>query len=246
MSKLTAQNISKSFDGKKVLKDVTLSLNEGELVCIVGVSGVGKSTFFNILSGLLTPDIGRIVLDGTDITGSSGHISYMQQKDLLLPWKTVLNNIILPLTIRGTRKSEAKSIALSHFKQFGIEGYENKYPSQLSGGMRQRAALLRTYLFSSDLILLDEPFSSLDPITKSSMHTWYLKLCSSLKISTVFITHDIEEAILLSDRICIMSGSPASITDEFKIDIKKPRSIEDTTSEHFIEYKKQIYKLLIE
>ena len=174
MDKLEVINVSKSFDGNQVLKDISIELNKGELVCLLGVSGGGKTTLFNIISGLLSPDNGKVLLDGKDVTSCPGHVSYMLQKDLLLPYRTIEDNVALPLLLKGMKKREARMKVSPMFSQFGLEGTQKKYPSQLSGGMRQRAALFRTYMFSKDVALLDEPFSALDTITKSSMHKWYL------------------------------------------------------------------------
>ncbi|HHX60225.1 MAG TPA: ABC transporter ATP-binding protein [Epulopiscium sp.] len=244
MSKLSANNISKSYNNKEIIKDITLQLYEGEIVCLLGVSGVGKTTLFNILSGLLSPDEGSVLLDNTDITGEAGQISYMLQKDLLLPYKKVIDNVSLPLVIKGENKPDARFTAESYFEMFGIDGTQNKYPHQLSGGMRQRAALLRTYLFSQDVALLDEPFSALDTITKSKMHGWYLEVMEKIKLSTLFITHDIDEAIILSDRIYIMTGMPGKITSEIKIHHPKPREDEFILSPEFITYKREIIQTL--
>lgn len=242
--KLEARNISKSFDGRKIVEDINIQLNEGELVCLLGASGIGKTTIFNILSGLMQPEEGSVFLNGIDITGKPGHISYMLQNDLLLPYKTVLDNVSLPLVIKGTKKADARKEASLFFPRFGIDGTQKKYPNQLSGGMRQRAALLRTYLFSHEVALLDEPFSALDTITKSSMHKWYLNVMEQIKLSTLFITHDIDEAIVLSDRIYILYGFPGKIAEEIKIDIPKPRSQEFLLTEEFIKYKKRILEIL--
>ena len=190
MKTLEVKNVSKSFDGKSVLQDVSIELHQGELVCLLGVSGGGKTTLFNVISGLLKPDCGKVLLDGEDITNQPGHVSYMLQKDLLLIHKTILDNVVLPLTIRGVKRSEAYEQALPLFETFGLAGYEHHYPNQLSGGMRQRAALLRTYLFSGSVLLLDEPFSALDAITKSELHRWYLNVAKQMGFSTFFITHD--------------------------------------------------------
>lgn len=244
MRKLRAENISKSYGSKKVIEDVSMELYEGEIVCLLGVSGVGKTTLFNILSGLLSPDSGQILLGNRNITGESGHISYMLQKDLLLQYKTVLDNVSLPMIIRGENKQIARSKAEKYFETFGISGTEKKYPNQLSGGMRQRAALLRTYLFSQKVALLDEPFSALDTITKGKMHSWYLEIMEKIKLSTIFITHDIDEAILLSDRIYIMSGTPGKITSEIKINHPKPRGDGFSLSEEFITHKREILNTL--
>lgn len=242
--KLEAKNITKAFDGKKVIEKISLRLQEGELVCLLGASGIGKTTIFNILSGLMEPEEGTVLLNGRDITGKAGHISYMLQNDLLLPYKTVLDNVCLPLVIKGIKKKEARKEAKIYFSKFGLEGNEEKYPNQLSGGMRQRAALLRTYLFSHEVALLDEPFSALDTITKSSMHRWYLEVMEQIKLSTLFITHDIDEALLLSDRIYILAGSPGRIIEEIKVQVSKPRKQEFLLTEEFIQYKKHILDLL--
>ena len=244
MNKLKVKNVSKSFDGNPVLKDVSIELNRGELVCLLGVSGGGKTTLFNIISGLLTPDRGQVLLDGTDITAQPGHVSYMLQKDLLLPYRTIEDNVALPLMLKGMKKKEARLQVSPMFPQFGIDGTQKKYPSQLSGGMRQRAALLRTYMFSKDVALLDEPFSALDTITKSSMHKWYLNVMEKIQLSTLFITHDIDEAILISDRIYLLSGSPGAITGEIIIREPKPRRDDFNLTEEFLEYKRKILSLL--
>lgn len=244
MNKLEVKNISKSFGDNKVLKDISIELNQGEIVCLLGVSGSGKTTLFNIISGLLTPDKGQVLLDGKDITNQPGHISYMLQKDLLLPYRTIEDNVALPLLLKGVKKKEARRQVSPMFSQFGLEGTQKKYPAQLSGGMRQRAALLRTYMFSKDVALLDEPFSALDTITKSSMHSWYLDVMEKIRMSTLFITHDIDEAILISDRIYLLSGSPGEVKEEIIIVEPKPRSENFNLTEEFLEYKRRILSLL--
>ncbi len=244
MKKLEVKNISKSFDGKPVLKNVSVELSQGEIVCLLGVSGGGKTTLFNIISGLLAPDSGTVMLDGKDITNLPGNVSYMLQKDLLLPYRTVEDNVALPLLLKGIKKKEARRQVSPLFSQFGLEGTQKKYPSQLSGGMRQRAALLRTYMFSKDVALLDEPFSALDTITKSSMHRWFLDVMEKIRMSTLFITHDIDEAILISDRIYLLSGSPGKITGEIIIREPKPRSEDFNLTEEFLEYKRRILTML--
>lgn len=244
MNKLEVKNISKSFDDKLVLKDVSISLRQGELVSLLGVSGGGKSTLFNIISGLLSPDKGEVLLDDKDITNESGHVSYMLQKDLLLPYKTVEDNVAIPLLLKGMKKKEARKKASELFAAFGLNGTQKNYPAELSGGMRQRAALLRTYMFSQDVALLDEPFSALDTLTKNSMHKWYLGVMEKIKLSTLFITHDIDEAILLSDRIYLLSNSPGEIIGEIVIKEKRPRSEEFNLTPEFLNYKRDILALL--
>ena len=248
------ENVSKSFGDKKVLESVSLTLEEGEIVCILGASGVGKSTLFHIISGLLMPDEGRVLLDGEDVTGKPGKISYMLQKDMMLPYKTVLDNVALPLIIKKMsgegkigpwrRIRTAREKAAAYFEEFGLSGYEKKYPAQLSGGMCQRAALLRTYLFSQEVALLDEPFSALDTITKGKMHQWYLSIMEEIHMSTLFITHDMDEAIILSDRIYILGGTPAVIQDEITVSGKKPGAEEFKISPEFLEYKKRILEYI--
>ena len=244
MEKLEVQHVSKSFDGKPVLQDISIELNRGEPVCLLGVSGGGKTTLFNVISGLLSPDEGRVLLDGKDITSAPGHISYMLQKDLLLPYYTMEDNVALPLVLKGVKKKEARNRVSPMFAQFGLEGTQKQYPAQLSGGMRQRAALLRTYMFSQDVALLDEPFSALDTLTKSAIHRWYLEVMENIKLSTLFITHDIDEAILLSDRIYLLSGSPGKITGEIVIEEPKPRRQDFNLTPKFLEYKRKILSML--
>ncbi len=241
MNKLIAKDITVEFDGERIIENVSLSLNEGEIISLLGVSGSGKTTLFNALSGLHTPSGGQVILDGEDITGRPGKISYMLQKDLLLKHRTVIDNAALPLIIKGMKRQKALKEAEKHFSAFGLEGTEKKYPHELSGGMRQRCALLRTYLTGAEVALLDEPFSALDTLTKASVHKWYLDIMQKINLSTVFVTHDIDEAILLSDRIYILSGKPGRITQEIIIDLPRPRS---NVSDGFIEYKRQIISAL--
>ena len=244
MERLEVRNVSKMFDGKPVLEDISITLNRGELVCLLGISGGGKTTLFNIISGLLQPDEGKVYLDGEDITGKPGRISYMLQKDLLLTYRTIHDNVALPLLLKGTDKKTARAKATAMFGEFGLDGTEEKFPAQLSGGMRQRAALLRTYMFSQDVALLDEPFSALDTLTKSAIHRWYLDVMERIKLSTFFITHDIDAAILLSDRIYLLTGQPGRISEEIVIKEPKPRAEDFNLTMEFLEYKKHILERL--
>ncbi len=246
-SKLEVRDVSFSYNqDKKILKDINLHLQDGELISLLGVSGGGKTTLFNIIAGLYRPDTGQVLLDGEDITGQPGRVSYMLQKDMLLPYRTVEDNIALPMLIKGMDKKKARGIVSEHLADFGLEGTQKKYPAQLSGGMRQRAALLRTYLFSADVALLDEPFSALDTFTKSEMHRWYLDVMSRIRLSTIFITHDVDEAILLSDRIYLLGGRPGYINGEIVIAQPKPRRKDFNLSEAFLNYKREIVSRIIE
>ena len=240
MSVLQVKNVSKSFDDEKIIDNISLDLHEGEIVSLLGVSGGGKTTLFNVIAGLSQPDGGEVLLDGENIIGQPGSVSYMLQKDLLLPYYTIVDNVALPLIVGGMDKKSAREKAGSYFTEFGLEGTEEKYPSQISGGMKQRAALLRTYLFSEKVALLDEPFSALDMMTKTAVHEWYLGIMEKIKLSTLFITHDIDEAILLSDRIYLLTGKPGQITKEIVIKEQKPRDNEFKLSEAFLEYKRMI------
>ncbi|MDO4870071.1 MAG: ABC transporter ATP-binding protein [Bacillota bacterium] len=242
--KLETKNLTMKFADRTIISDISIAVDQGELVSLLGVSGSGKTTLFNCIAGIYTPVCGSVILDGEDITGKTGYLSYMLQKDLLLPYKTIEDNVALPLIIRGAAKNEARAAAREHFAQFGLEGTEKMYPKQLSGGMRQRAALLRTYLFSDNVALLDEPFSALDTITKSKIHKWYLDVMDEIKLTTVFITHDINEAILLSDRIYIMSGKPGVISSQIRIAQPRNQRQGFDLSDEFMEYKRQIIELL--
>lgn len=241
---LSANKITKSYDGTAILQDVSLDLREGELVSVVGVSGAGKTTLFHILSGLSLPDSGSVYLHQKEITGYPGQVSYMLQKDLLLPHKKILDNVALPLILRGEPKKAAREKAARYFSQFGLQGTEAMYPAQLSGGMRQRAALLRTYLGSGGVVLLDEPFSALDALTKREIHRWYLQVIREIGLSTLFITHDIDEAVRLSDRIYILGGKPGHIVSELEITPHHPRPDDFSSGPAFMEYKNAILSCL--
>lgn len=241
MAKLEVRGVTFSYDHvKPILNDISLTLNEGELICMLGTSGCGKTTLFNIIAGLLHPEQGQVLLDGEDITGRTGRIGYMLQKDMLLPYRTVEDNAALPLLIKGMKKRDARRAAGEHFARFGIEGTQKKYPAELSGGMRQRVALLRTYLIDAEVALLDEPFSALDAFTKREMHQWYLDVMNSIRLSTIFITHDVDEAILLSDRIYLLGGRPGRILSEITVDEPKPRRKDFALTDEFLRYKREI------
>lgn len=234
--KLELSNIQKEYETLEVLSDINFHLNQGEIISILGASGCGKSTLLNIIAGFIKPTSGTVLKDGKDITGKISETAYMLQDDLLLPYKTIFENVILPITIKGLLTNEKKEEILNLFKIFGLEGYENFYPREISGGMKQRAALLRTYLCGTDIYLFDEPFSKLDSITRDNMRVWFLEIWKTIHSSAIFITHDIDEAIILSDRIYIMSDKPARIVKEVLVS----KDCKDISEENFGKLKMDI------
>ena len=235
-NKIVLKNISKSYGNMNILKNITLKVKEGELVTILGPSGSGKSTIFNIITKL------------TDIDGGcfevNGGVSYMYQKDMMVPWKKVIDNIAIPLVLKGMKKADARYEVQKYMKDFGLVGFEDKYPTQLSGGMKQRANFLKTYLTSDDIMLLDEPFGALDSITRGNLQKWLIGLKRKTNSTILFITHDIDEAILISDRVYVISEKPAIIKGEVKVEISKNLEEDISLSKEFIEIKRELLKLL--
>ena len=235
---LEIKNLSYSFGDNHILKDINIYVKENEVVAIVGSSGVGKSTLFNLIAGVLKKQSGEIIINGSD--DYIGKVAYMLQKDLLFEHKTIINNVILPLIIAKVDKKIALEEGRKILKQFNLEKYADKYPKQLSGGMRQRVALIRTYMFKRNIFLLDEAFSALDAITKKELHKWYLNLKKEFNLTTLLITHDIEEAIFLSDRIYILANKPGEIIKEIKIEINPNEDIDVQR----LFYKKEILNIM--
>ena len=235
-NKISLTHISKSFDDMRILEDINIEVNEGELVSIVGPSGSGKSTIFNIIAKLISEDDGNIKINGD--------ISYMYQKDMMVPWKKVVDNIATPLIFKGKNKKEARKEVEKYTKLFGLNGFEYKYPSKLSGGMKQRANFLQTYLTSNDIMLLDEPFGALDSITRGKMQQWLLELKKNMNSTILLITHDVDEAILLSDKLYVISEKPAIIKGMINIDLPKVRDAGITLSEKFLELKREVIKVM--
>lgn len=231
MNVLTAENITKSYEEKVIIEDVSLYVKEGEIVSLLGVSGVGKSTLFNILAGLLTPDSGEVFLEGERVTGKSGLIGYMQQDDLLLPFKTVVKNVMIPLVLKGMNKKDAKKLAMAQLEEFSLAEYANHYPGELSGGMRQRAALARTFLYGKKVMLADEPFSALDAMTRRDMQIWYKEKAREKSLATLVITHDIDEALFLSDRVYVLAGETGKIVFEDKVSADNKEILKKTILE---------------
>ncbi|WYW08914.1 ABC transporter ATP-binding protein [Fusobacterium nucleatum] len=235
---LEVKNLSYSFGNNPILKDINIHVNENEIVAIVGSSGVGKSTLFNLIAGVLKKQTGEITIN--DSNDYIGKVAYMLQKDLLFEHKTIINNVILPLIIAKVNKKKALEEGNKILKQFNLDKYANKYPQQLSGGMRQRVALIRTYMFKRKIFLLDEAFSALDAITKKELHKWYLDLKKEFYLTTLLITHDIEEAVFLSDRIYILGNKPGEIIGEIKIEINPNEDIDVQR----LFYKKEILNIM--
>lgn len=247
---LALRSVSKAFDtgsrsepDRLVLHDVTFNLSQAEFISIIGPSGCGKSTLLNLISGLDEDFTGEISY--SEAAGSRlGQIGYMQQKDLLLPWRTVLDNAALSLELRGVSHSDSRAQASSRLNDFGLAGYASDYPAQLSGGMRQRVALLRATLAETPLLLLDEPFGALDALTRSEMHGWLIELLADSGKSVVLVTHDVDEAILLSDRVYVMKRDPGRIDTHFDIDIGDRTDPNVVTSESFTALKSELLAAL--
>ncbi len=235
--KLEVKQISKSFGRKQVLNNIVLQIKDGEFISLLGPSGSGKSTLFNLIGGLLPPDQGSIVMDGADITGTSGHISYMPQQPALLPWRTILGNVLLGQELYGIKETDK---AVQMLEKAGLGEVAASYPHELSGGMKQRAAFIRALLSPQSLMLLDEPFSALDEFTRLDMQKWLLNIWEADRQSVLFITHSIEEALFLSDKIIILSDSPAKVKKVIDIPFPRPRKEELLLSPDFLKWKRYV------
>jgi putative hydroxymethylpyrimidine transport system ATP-binding protein len=240
---LAIHDLSYSFeDGKPIFQTVSIDLQPGEFVSVIGPSGSGKSTLFKLITGLLEPDQGEILIDGQKPKKRLGLVGYMPQKDLLLPWRTVLENVLLPLEVKKESKQEKMSEIREWLSRFGLAEYEKAFPHELSGGMRQRVAFLRTIMTGRELLLLDEPFGALDSMTKRNMQNWLLGLWGELQKTVLFITHDLEEALLLSDRIYLLEGTGS--LQEIKVNLSRPRSAELIYQSEFIAMRKELEWLI--
>lgn len=246
LNKLEIKNVFKEYplsEGStfETLHDISISVKKGEFVAIIGPSGCGKSTLFNLISGIETPTKGEIQLDGSSIINSKGNVSYMPQKDHLLPWRRILDNVIIGMEINGFKKKQAREIALGYMETFGLNSFENEYPKSLSGGMKQRAALLRTILLKKDVLLLDEPFGALDEITRQQMQNWLLSIWGKFNHTIIFVTHSIDEAIYLADKVYVLSNRPAKIKYQVNIDLPRNRTPAIITDKRFVEIKREIF-----
>jgi NitT/TauT family transport system ATP-binding protein len=240
---LDMRAITKSFGSVTALRDFGVTVAPGEFVTVVGPSGCGKSTLFNIVAGLDEPDAGGVLrFEGRSCHAADllGRVSFMPQRDLLLPWRNVVDNAILAMEIEGTPRQQARAQALAMLPEFGLTGFAAHYPHQLSGGMRQRVALMRTFLFRRELMLLDEPFGALDALTRAMMQRWLLDLWQKHRRTILFITHDVDEAIFLGDRVLVMTARPGRVKLEQAVDLPRPRPPEIVTSAAFIRLKRTL------
>jgi len=247
--KLIARNLSKQFKRPdntqlNVINDISLHVSEKEIVSIIGPSGCGKSTLFNMISGIESQNTGIIRINGKIEKNRQGMFGYMFQDPLLFPWRTVLENVMVGYEIKNVKKETARKNTYRLLKEFGLSEYSGFYPHAISGGMKQKTALLRTVAFNSSLLLLDEPFGSLDAITRSALHLYLLNLWKKLKLTILFTTHDIREAIFLSDRIYVLSKKPTHIIRCLDVDLPRPRKILDFTSPVFVRLEKKLIGLL--
>ena len=240
--KLAASGLAKHFaGGVEAVADVSIELAEGEFVSIVGPSGCGKSTLLAMLAGLLEPTAGQITLDGREPSGGLlGRIGYMPQRDLLMEWRTTLANATVGLELAGIGRAAARERARAEVGRFGLAGFEDRRPSALSGGMRQRAALLRTFLAGRDVLLLDEPFGALDALTREAMREWLLGVWEADRKTILLVTHDVEEAVFLSDRVYVMSGRPGRMRTEVAVALPRPRALELTATPEFAALKERL------
>lgn len=241
MSQLVLKQITKSFGVNNVLGDLDISVGKNEFVSILGPSGSGKSTIFNIIGGLLVPDEGEVSLDGNVINGKRGSISFMPQTPSLFPWRTILQNVCLGQELQGKKDVERAKEMLG---SAGLDGYENAFPHELSGGMKQRAAFVRALLSPQDIICLDEPFSALDELTRLEMQKWLLSMLEEHERTVLFVTHNIEEALFLSDRILVLSKKPSKVMAEFQVPFPRPRKEEILLESEFLEWKRQVHYAL--
>lgn len=249
MATLELRGISKSFrsaDGMvSVIERLSMRVDAGEFVAIIGPSGSGKSTLFNIIAGLEAPDTGAVIIDGIDVTGRRGQVAYMPQRDALLPWRSVLENAVLATIVQRGDVAAATREARALLDDFGLTGWGDARPAVLSGGMRQRAALLRTVLWHRPIMLLDEPFGALDALTRAQLQQWLLGLWNRLDRTILLVTHDIDEALLLADRVYALTPRPARVALEVAVDLPRPRSYAVVAEPAFARLKLRLQQVLM-
>ena len=242
MNAVSVAGVRRAFGADTVLDGIDFDVASGEFVSIIGPSGSGKSTLFGLVAGLDTPDAGLVTVGGA--TAAPGRAALMPQKDLLFPWRTVLDNCTLGLEVQGVPRKQARDRARQLFPTFGLSGYEDARPSQLSGGMRQRAALARTVVQGRDVLLLDEPFGALDSLTRTDMQLWLQEVWMRDRWTVLMITHDVREAILLSDRVLVLSPRPATLRHEVRVALPRPRSLQTLTDPDFVELERELVSVL--
>jgi ABC-type nitrate/sulfonate/bicarbonate transport system ATPase subunit len=232
-SRLILDGLVKAYADLPVLDGVSLAVAPGEFVAVVGPSGCGKSTLFDVVAGLEPPDAGRVLVDGAEATGRTDAFAYMPQQDLLFPWRSVLDNTTLGLEVAGVRRRAARERARPLFAEFGLDGFEGARPDELSGGMRQRAALLRTVVQERPVLLLDEPFGALDALTRTEMQLWLSRMHTRFAWTVVLVTHDVREAVLLADRVVVLAPRPTSVRRVVAVDLPRPRDLPVLTDPRF-------------
>lgn len=242
--RLSLDAVSRTFGDLQVLDRVSFDVAPGEFVSLVGPSGAGKSTLFNIIAGLDSPSSGQVLFNGTDARGRRDQTAYMPQKDLLFPWRTIEENAALGLEVQGMRRADARARVREWFPRFGLEGFEKALPFELSGGMRQRAALLRTVVQERSTLLLDEPFGALDSLTRQEMQQWLQEMWADNEWTALLITHDVREAVMLSDRVVVLGPRPASVREIVEVDLPRPRGVDQLASPAFGELERRILELL--
>ena len=247
---LAVRNLAATYEDRgdvlPVLMDVSLAVAAGEIVAVIGPSGSGKSTLLDIVAGLIEPERGEVWLDGRSPTARErlGRTAYMRQRDLLFPWRTVIDNAALALEVDGLPKRDARERVRARLAEFGLDGFESAYPAQLSGGMRQRVAFLRTLLAGRPLVLLDEPFGALDALTRAAMQDWLLQRLAGEGRTLLLVTHDVEEAIYLADRVVVFSARPTRVVHEERIALPRPRVRAQVTAPAFLTHKEAILTAL--
>jgi len=247
---LELRSICKSFPLRgtttSVLENISLHVSHGEFVSIIGPSGSGKSTLFHIIGGLISPNSGQVLIKGRETTGHSGLVSYMPQDNTLLPWRTIVDNLVLEREIAGLPRKESLQIAHFWLTRIGLDRYSKEYPAVLSGGMKRRVAFLRSLISPHDTMLLDEPFGSLDALTRLDMQQWLMQIWEEHKRTVLFITHSIEEALYLSDRVYVLSTHPARVLEEIQITFPRPRTSSVLSDPLFIRKRDHIRQLMLE
>jgi len=244
LDKLAFSGVRFSYGDQPILQHFDLRVGKGEFISLIGPSGIGKSTLFQLIAGLLQPQAGTITVDGTPVANRLGMVGYMPQRDALFPWRNVVDNAALPLEIQGVPKKQAQADVRAQLSRYGLADWADAYPGELSGGMRQRVSFLRALLFGTDIMLLDEPFSSLDGITRMEMQEWLMAMWQQTGSTMLMITHDIDEAILLADRVIVLTGRPIEKPVELAVSLERPRTTAFRNRTEFLTLREQVWELL--